>query len=79
MKNLVYTVLAMFLLFFGLTNLTFTGDTAQSMFIFSWIGLVIFVIGGNLVHHLYFKKKRVVKLNNSFYRYSKKEKQRALH
>ncbi|MED4531007.1 hypothetical protein ABET51_19540 [Metabacillus fastidiosus] len=57
MKSLIYTLIAMFLLFLGLQQMSLSTNTAQNVFIMSWLTLALFVVGGNLVHYLYRNKK----------------------
>ncbi|MEC2077696.1 hypothetical protein [Metabacillus fastidiosus] len=57
MKSLIYTLIAMFLLFLGLQQMSLSTNTAQNVFIMSWLALALFVVGGNLVHYLYRNKK----------------------
>ncbi len=59
MKNLFFTFLALFMLYFGLQNMTITGDQMQTVFVLSWLCLAIFVIGGNFAQFLYRPKRPV--------------------
>ncbi|MED4401197.1 hypothetical protein [Metabacillus fastidiosus] len=59
MKSLIYTLIAMFLLFLGLQQMSLSTNTAQNVFIMSWLALALFVVGGNLVHYLYRNKKGI--------------------
>ncbi|MDQ0231033.1 hypothetical protein [Metabacillus malikii] len=58
MKNLLYAIIAMCMLYVGLQQITWTGSDMQVVFVMSWLCLAIFVIGGNFAHYLYGPKKR---------------------
>ncbi|KKI91160.1 hypothetical protein WQ54_16445 [Bacillus sp. SA1-12] len=57
MKNLLYALISLVMLFLGLQQITMTGDHMQTVFLMSWLCLAIFVIGGNFAHYLYKPKK----------------------
>ena len=59
MKSLFYAFLALLMLYFGLQNITITGDQMQTVFALSWLCLAIFVIGGNFAQYLYRPKQPV--------------------
>ncbi|WP_299094477.1 hypothetical protein [uncultured Metabacillus sp.] len=61
MKNLLYALIALVMLFGGLQQITMSGDQMQTVFLMSWLCLAIFVIGGNFAHYLYQPKKAVGK------------------
>lgn len=59
MKNLFYAFFALLMLYFGLQNITITGNQMQTVFALSWLCLAIFVIGGNFAQYLYRPKHAV--------------------
>lgn len=59
LKNLLYALVALAMLYFGLQQITLSGDQMQTVFAMSWLCLAIFVIGGNFAQYLYRPKKLV--------------------
>lgn len=59
MKNLLYALIALMMLYYGLQQITLSGNQMQTVFAMSWLCLAIFVIGGNFAHYLYRPKKSV--------------------
>jgi hypothetical protein len=59
LKNLVYALIALAMLYFGLQQISLSGDQMQTVFAMSWLCLAIFVIGGNFAHYLYRPKKHI--------------------
>ncbi|OAS88792.1 MULTISPECIES: hypothetical protein [Metabacillus] len=59
MKNLIYTLVTLAMLYYGLQQITLSGDQLQTVFAMSWLCLAIFVIGGNFAYYLYRPKKQV--------------------
>ncbi|MGN7939556.1 hypothetical protein [Virgibacillus sp. 6R] len=74
LKNLLYALITLFMLYIGLQQITLTGDRMQTVFIMSWLCLAIFVISGNFAHYLYGSKKKVQGRNVQRYK-NKKQKQ----
>lgn len=59
MKNLLYALLALTMLYFGLQQISLSGEQMQTVFVMSWICLAIFVIGGNITQYLYRPKRQI--------------------
>jgi hypothetical protein len=77
LKNLVYVLLALMMLFFGLRYMTLSGNQIQSVFAMSWLCLALFVIGGNFTQFLYRPKKQVqAKRVQSYKRNGQRKRQR---
>ncbi|MGM0874894.1 MAG: hypothetical protein ACQEWV_08840 [Bacillota bacterium] len=77
MKNLLYAFAALAMLYFGLQQITLSGDHMQTVFAMSWLCLAIFVIGGNFAQYLYRPKKVVqAKQVESYKKNSQRKKQR---
>lgn len=77
LKNLLYVLLALMMLFFGLRYMTLSGNQMQTVFAMSWLCLAFFVIGGNFTQFLYRPKKLVrVKHVQSDRRNRQKKRQR---
>jgi hypothetical protein len=68
LKNLMYTLVTLAMLYYGLQQITLSGDRLQTVFAMSWLCLAIFVIGGNFAHYLYRPKKQVQAKQNKFYK-----------
>lgn len=73
----MYTMVALVMLYFGLQQITLSGDQMQTVFAMSWLCLAIFVIGGNFAHYLYRPKKLVqAKQVEVYKRNSRRKRQR---
>jgi hypothetical protein len=55
----MYAIVALTMFYFGLQQITLSGDQMQTVFAMSWLCLAIFVIGGNFAQYLYRPKKVV--------------------
>jgi hypothetical protein len=74
MKNLMYALIALGMLYLGLRQITLSGDQLQTVFAMSWLCLAIFVIGGNFAHYLYRPKKQVQEKQIQIYKNNLKNK-----
>lgn len=59
MKNLMYALIALMMLYFSLQHISLSGNQMQTVFAMSWLCLAIFVIGGNFAQYLYRPKQQV--------------------
>ncbi|MFD2213670.1 hypothetical protein [Metabacillus endolithicus] len=76
MKNLMYALIALMMLYFGLQHISLSGDQMQTVFAMSWLCLAIFVIGGNFAHYLYRPKQQVQAKQLKSYKQIQKKRQR---
>ncbi|MCM3411007.1 hypothetical protein KDJ21_011760 [Metabacillus litoralis] len=76
MKNLMYALIALMMLYFGLQHISLSGDQTQTVFAMSWLCLAIFVIGGNFAHYLYRPKQQVQAKQLKSYKQIQKKRQR---
>ncbi|WP_243291254.1 hypothetical protein [Bacillus sp. FJAT-47783] len=58
MKNLLYTIIGIGLLFFSLPYLSVTQSVEQMIFSLAWLFFALSSIGGNLYAYLHHEKKR---------------------
>jgi hypothetical protein len=68
LKNLIYTLVTLAMLYYGLQQIPLSGDRVQTVFAMSWLCLAIFVIGGNFAHYLYRPKNQVQAKHNKSYK-----------
>ncbi|WP_226667044.1 hypothetical protein [Metabacillus litoralis] len=77
MKNLLYALIALMMLYYGLQQISLSGNQMQTVFAMSWLCLAIFVIGGNFAHYLYHPKKAVTE-KKSYKQSLQKKRQRQM-
>ncbi|TXC90208.1 hypothetical protein FS935_14200 [Metabacillus litoralis] len=77
MKNLLYALIALIMLYYGLQQITLSGNQMQTVFAMSWLCLAIFVIGGNFAHYLY-RPKKAVSVKQSYKQSLQKKRQRQM-